>query len=365
MSQAEADTTLLQEHRRKKRILLLASAPQPVCEFSTSDANRLLWTLERELQQRGWQTTMAACAGSQIAGELLPIVSAPPDEALRPDFLQRIATLCAEREFEAVLDYSECFFHYAASISQDVLAALFFPRELYPPDSFRDLAPNLYFHCVSQTQMQQFFDLPHLLGTVRSGIDVARFAPGRQHAEWLLWLGEITPERAPDRALAIARAAQLPIVLAGPSSSLHRQFWQQQIQPDLDGQHARWIENPDGQQKLQLLRDAKALLITADFCEPALLTALEALACGTPVIAMARSGLGEIVAPGTGFIVNNTTEAVAAILRLGEIRARDCRDWVAREFSAATMTDDCEALLANLHEQRRWQQRRADDDTPR
>ena len=377
-------------------LLLVAYPLLPVSQESAGGAEQILWTLERELARRGWQTEVAACAGSQVAGRLLVTGEAPRGldgfAEREREHTERVVEACAagdvNRRPAMVLDHSGHFFRhvsqYAAQVRMPVLASLHLPRELYAPDAFEGLAENVYFHCVSESQRREFLDLPRMLGVVRNGIDVSRFgvgeapvphlpmegrygAPaesdggphmpsvgrcGEAGGDFLLWLGRICPEKAPHLAIQAAERAGMPIVLAGQvyPFAWHRDYWQREIAPRIDGKRVRWIELPSFAEKCRLLRQARGLLVTSQIAETTSLVALEAMASGTPVIAFRRGALPEVVGERTGFLVDNVEQMASACAHLGEIRADDCRAWVARKYSAAAMAESYEEMMLHLLE---------------
>ncbi len=347
-----------------KRLLLVAYPLLPVSEASAGGAEQILFTLERELVARGWKTEVAACAGSVVSGRLMATGAAPRqldgfDERER-EHAERVVEACAKSDFSVVLDHSGHFFRHAARVKGCVLATLHLPRALYGEQAFEGLADNVYFNCVSDSQRAEFTDLPRMLGVVRNGIAAERFSLAGRKSDYLLWLGRVCPEKAPHLAIEAARLAGLPIVLAGQVYPFrwHEDYWQQKVKPLIDGERVRWVSLPSFAEKAKLLREARALLVTSQVAETTSLVALEAMASGTPVIAFNAGALGEVVPKGTGFIVGGVEEMAAACRTVGEIRALDCRQWVAREYSARAMADGYEALIADLEEQKRWEARR-------
>ena len=173
---------------------------------------------------------------------------------------------------------------------------------------------------------------------------------------YLLWLGRVCPEKAPHLAIDAAERAGLPIVLAGQvyPFAWHREYWEREVRPRIVSAHepahgrVRWVELPSFAEKCRLLRNARALLVTSQIAETTSLAALEAMASGTPVIAFRRGALPEVVAEGTGFLVDSVEQMAAACRRLGEIRAEDCRAWVEQNYSARAMADGYEAMMDDL-----------------
>jgi glycosyltransferase involved in cell wall biosynthesis len=348
-----------------KRILLVAYPLLPVSEASAGGAEQILFTLERELAGRGWQTEVAACKGSVVTGELLATGEAPQEmdgfAEREREHTERVVEECAKEEFSMVLDHSGHFFRHAARVSGCVLATLHLPRALYGEEAFEGLAENVYFNCVSNSQKSSFMDIPRMLGVVRNGIAVERFPMGGRKSDYVLWLGRVCPEKAPHLAIEAAKKAGMRIIVAGHVYPFrwHDEYWKDKVKPLIDHDRVQWAELPSFAEKTKLLREARALLVTSQVAETTSLVALEAMACGTPVIAFGAGALTEVVPKGTGFIVDGVEEMASACQTVREIRAQDCRDWVQREYSAKAMTDGYEALIADLEEQRRWQERRS------
>jgi glycosyltransferase involved in cell wall biosynthesis len=360
----------------------------PVSDESAGGAEQILWTLERELAARGWETEVAACAGSRVSGRLVVTGSAPTASdgflECEREHAERVLAACAEGDYALVLDHSGHFFRHVCPASAGegnaslpaagarsptfakggqiwgtlgVLTTLHLPRELYGAEAFKGVdgsgAGKVWFHCVSQSQRREFMDLPRMLGVVRNGIDVGRFAAsgdGDEKAEYLLWLGRVCPEKAPHLAIAAAERAGMPIVLAGQvyPFAWHEQYWEREVRPRIDGRRVRWVPLPTFAEKAKLLRQARGLLVTSLVGETTSLVALEAMASGTAVVAFRRGALEEVVAEGTGYLVDGVEEMAAACGRLGEIRGEDCRAWVEREFSARAMVDGYERLIEGL-----------------
>jgi glycosyltransferase involved in cell wall biosynthesis len=343
------------------RILYIAYPLLSVSEESAGGAEQVLWTLEREMAQRGVQTAVAASAGSRISGELLPtgVPCGQLDDFERRNrehqekilgFLRR-----RERSFDLVHDMSGSFWVRGAEVDLPVLATLHLPRSFYPSQSFQSVAPNVSFNCVSNSQASSFTDLENTLGVVPNGIALDRFNPqdDEQHPkQGLLWLGRICEEKAPHLALEIAARAGLPITLAGQvyPFSYHQQYFEREVAPRLrKTPNAKMVNSPSFEQKRRLLRDAEAVLITSQAAETSSLVGMEAAAAGTPVIAFRRGALPEVVQDQTtGFLVGDVEEAIQACGRLTSIDRNVCGLHARKNFGSENMADGYARFYAQV-----------------
>jgi glycosyltransferase involved in cell wall biosynthesis len=137
------------------------------------------------------------------------------------------------------------------------------------------------------------------------------------------------------------------VILAGQvyPFSYHEEYFRRDIRPHLDGKYATMVDSPTLEQKRDLLQHARAILVPSLVEETSCLVAMEAMACGTPVVAFRRGAIPEVVAHGrTGFVVDTVQQMADAVERLGEIDAFECRSYVEEEYSAAAMADRYEDL---------------------
>ena len=256
------------------------------------------------------------------------------------------------REFDLIHDQSSSFFRHAAECSAPVLATLHLPRAFYPEELFRTLPPNLWFNCVSQSQARTFADLPNLIGVVQNGIALERYPVATEKHDYLLWLGRICEEKAPHLAIEAAERAGLPLVIAGQVYPFryHRDYFEREIHPWVSGgSSVRFVDSPSFAAKLELLERARALLLTSAAEETSSLVAMEAMACGTPVIAVRHGAFPEIVADGeTGFIVDTVEEMAPALEDVGRISPQACRTRVQQQFSASRMARQYEGLYRTV-----------------
>jgi glycosyltransferase involved in cell wall biosynthesis len=218
---------------------------------------------------------------------------------------------------------------------------------------FENIPSNVAFSCVSESQARSFAGVPRLLGVVRNGIEVQQFPLAERKQSHLLWLGRICQEKGAHLAIQAARLAGLPLILAGQvyPFSYHQQYFQREIAPHLDNGFpgVRLAEAPTVAQKARLLSNARAVLVPSLAEETSSLVAMEAAACGTPVIAIRRGALPEVVRHGiTGFLVDSVEEMAPAVGRLDQIQPANCRRHAEQNFSAARMADNYEQLYGRV-----------------
>lgn len=346
--------------RRGLRILYVAYPLLPVSDESAGGAEQMLWTLEREMARRGHETMVAACNGSRVSGELLPTgpAASQPDqfEQREAEQISRIlgflddCTRSGDR-YDLIHDKSGHFWQHAHAVDVPVLATLHLPRTFYPDTLFASHPPHVFFNGVSEAQAQAFAGLRNLLGVVPNGIALERFPLTLDKGEYLLWLGRICEEKGTHLAIEVAERAGLPLIIAGQvyPFSYHQQYYERVVQPCLDGARARFVETPAFAAKIGLLRHARALLVPSLAPETSSLVAMEAMACGTPVVGFRRGGIPEVVADGvTGFVVDSIEQMADAVREVTRIDARACRRHVEANFSAARMADDYELLYRRV-----------------
>jgi glycosyltransferase involved in cell wall biosynthesis len=169
--------------------------------------------------------------------------------------------------------------------------------------------------------------------------DLFTFRPNR--GDYLAFLGRISPEKGADRAIEIAKRASMPLKIAAKVDRADRRYFKREIEPLLKQSHVEWVGEISDQQKNEFLGNAYALLFPIDWPEPFGLVMIEAMACGTPIIAYDRGSVPEVMENGvTGFIVNEIEQAVEGVGRVRELSRADCRSVFEKRFTASRMASD-------------------------
>jgi glycosyltransferase involved in cell wall biosynthesis len=174
--------------------------------------------------------------------------------------------------------------------------------------------------------------------TIYHGLPADLFRFHERRGDYFAFLGRISPEKRVDRAIEIARRLDMPIKIAAKVDLVDQDYFDTVIEPLLRSSSVEFVGEIGEGEKEEFLGHAFALLFPIDWPEPFGLVMIEALACGTPVIAYRRGSVGEVIEHGrTGFIVSDLEEAVAAAERIPELDRRVCRDSFDRRFTAAAM----------------------------
>jgi glycosyltransferase involved in cell wall biosynthesis len=180
------------------------------------------------------------------------------------------------------------------------------------------------------------------LNTIYHGLPHDLLTPQtHKKPEYLAFLGRICPEKRADLAIKIAAQSGLPLKIAAKVDKVDQEYFKTTIEPLLSQAHVEFVGEINEQQKPEFLSGAKALLFPIDWSEPFGLVMIEAMACGTPVIAFNRGSVPEVIDHGvTGFICEDVQGAVGALHRLGELSRTEIRAQFERRFSARTMAQN-------------------------
>jgi glycosyltransferase involved in cell wall biosynthesis len=203
-----------------------------------------------------------------------------------------------------------------------------------------------YYVAISDADRHEKLDY---IATIHHGIDLDEFHIDREQGDYLLFFGRIHPDKGTVEAIDVAERAGTPLTIAGIIQD--RDYFERLVEPRIDGEHVTYVGPVGPDRRGKLLGGAKALLHLVNFDEPFGFSVVEAMACGTPVVARRRGSMTEIVRDGeNGFLVGTPDEAVAAVgasegLDRGAVRAS-----IEERFDANRMVDDYLALYQRIVE---------------
>jgi glycosyltransferase involved in cell wall biosynthesis len=182
--------------------------------------------------------------------------------------------------------------------------------------------------------------LPHanFVATIHHGIPAGLHRPSFERGSYVAFLGRISPEKRPDRAIRIARAAGIPLKIAAKVDKVDEDYFRTEILPLIDGPGVEFIGEINEHEKTKFLGEAAALLFPVDWPEPFGLVMIEAMACGTPVLAFRCGSIPEVIVDGvTGKVVDSEEEAIAALPDVLACDRRAVRQRFEERFDAKRM----------------------------
>lgn len=337
-------------------ILSVAYPLTPVGPDAVGGSEQILTILDSALVRAGHRSIVVACEGSQPAGEL---IATPKWDGHLTDDVRRWAQTQHRIAIEQALKHypvdlihmhSLDWYAYLPSSNVPLLTTLHLPPDWYPLEALRIRRPQTYLNCVSHAQRSTCPATPLPLFVIENGVPLQRLASRVRKRNYVLALGRVCPEKGLHIAVDAAKRANVPMVLAGEvyRYESHLEYYEQEIVPRLD-QH-RQFQGPVGlERKRRLITGARCLLVPSLVAETSSLVAMEALACGTPVIAFASGALPEIIEHGrTGFIVEDEAGMADAIVAAASLDPEECRKVARERFSAERMAQNYVSLYQTL-----------------
>jgi glycosyltransferase involved in cell wall biosynthesis len=337
------------------RIAQVAPLVESVPPAGYGGTERIVSYLTEELVRQGHEVTLYASGDSQTAARLVACVP----RALRLD-KQVIDPLAhgiveLERVFADAQDYDVIhwhvdYLHFPVSRRLTVPSVTTLHGRLDIPDLMPIYAEFAEMPVVSISNDQRT-PLPdaNWIGTVHHGLPPDELTPTEGVGDYLAFLGRMSPEKRADRAIEVARRTDMPIKLAAKVDPVDEAYFEREIQPLLGSPLAEFVGEIGGADKKELLNHARALLFPIDWAEPFGLVMIEAMACGTPVIAYRSGSVPEVIEDGVnGFIVDDIDGAVDAVGRLGEIDRATVRAAFEDRFTAERMARDYVRLYQKL-----------------
>jgi glycosyltransferase involved in cell wall biosynthesis len=330
----------------KLTVLSVAFPFAPVGPDAVGGAEQVLGQLDAALVAAGHRSVVVASAGSKVAGTLVGTEppSAPFDDVQRHRLWhghrRAIEHVLAAWPVDVVHMHGLDFHGYLPPPAEvPILVTLHLPPAWYPPQVFAGTRADVHLHCVSDSQRRACPPGARLLPVMANGVPVQALQSRNRKRPFALALGRICTEKNQHQALDAGRLAGIPVLLAGQvfPYEAHQRYFAEQVVPRL-GRERRFLGPLDFARKRRLLTAARCLLIPSLAPETSSLVAMEALACGTPVIAFRSGALPDIVQHGeTGFLVRDVQEMAAAIAACDRIDPAHCRA-VARERFALDRT---------------------------
>ncbi len=311
---------------------------------------RIVFTLTEELVRHGHDVTLFASADSVTRARLVPCCDrairldarCQDDVALHGLEIERVDQMLDEFD---VVHYHTSLVHYPSArraLKRGYANVTTLHGRLDLPELaavFKEF-PEIPIVSISNAQRKPMVGTSWT-ATVYHGLmpDMFQFQPSE--GEYFAFLGRFSPEKRADRAIEIARTLAVPLKLAAKIDTHDYEYYKSQIEPLLDSSSLEFVGEIGEHEKSAFLGHARALLFPIDWPEPFGLVMIEALACGTPVVAFRNGSVSEVIHDAvTGFVVDDMVGGIAAARMVDQLDRARCRSEFERRFSAARMTQD-------------------------
>ena len=339
------------------RIAQVAPLYERVPPLYYGGTERIVSYLTEELIKQGHELTLFASGDSITKGRLI----APCRRSLRLDstcedrvayhFLQLEQVFQNAPSFD-IIHFHIDYLHFPFSKRSDVPHLTTLHGRLDLPDLVPLYRQFADVHVVSISNAQRA-PLPWVnwQETVYHGLPLDQYEYKINQGSYLAFVGRISPEKRVDRAIEIAKRAKMKLKIAAKVDAIDRRYMETEIRPLLDDPMVEFVGEIGEREKPEFLGNAYALLFPIDWVEPFGLVMIEAMACGTPVIAFRRGSVSEVIDHDvTGFIVDDIEESLQALAKIPHFDRERCRMVFEQRFSAACMADDYLEIYERLIE---------------
>jgi glycosyltransferase involved in cell wall biosynthesis len=338
--------------RDRLRIAQVAPLYEPVPPRLYGGTERVVSYITEELVSRGHDVTLFASGDSETEARLAPgceralrLLGKPElGVVLQLAMLTDVFTNPRDR-FDIVHSHLDYWSYPMARMTKMPTVSTMHGRldlpDLHP---VYHRFPEAALVSISDAQRAPLADM-NWVATIHHGLprDLLTFNPNK--GKYLAFIGRISPEKRPDLAIEVAKKSGVPLKIAAKVDVVDREYFDAVIKPLIEPPFVEYIGEIGDAQKSEFLGNALALMFTIDWPEPFGLAMIEALACGTPVIARPCGSVPEVLRPGvTGFVAKEIDQLVAAVERVDSISRERCRREFEERFTAQVMADKYEAV---------------------
>ncbi len=356
-------TVSMPSKTKKINIAILAPVFLPIPPKKQGGSEWIVYHQANGLVDLGFNVTLFAVAKSKTKATLIPVVQkGVQDYSIKLDamessrklrlenvFIARLLTQLMKHKntFDIIFNHTrggEIMLPLTKYIKAPMVHVLHLPLFKDVADIYQQYQAPLV--SISNNQRKGFEKLNYA-GTVYNGVDTSRFTFNQKPKDYIFCIATIGEHKNTLDAVIAAKKSQTKLILAGKIRD--QDYYEKKIKPHIDGKKVQYKGEVGFKEKIKLYRNAKALLFPTKWQEPFGLVAIEALACGTPVIAYHNGALPEIVQHGkNGFLVKQVTGIVSAIKKIYKIDRADCRKSVEKKFTIKKMVKDYAQICRDL-----------------
>ena len=309
---------------------------------------RVVSYLTEELVASGHDVTLFASADSKTSAQLIPFCQRAhrlghcSQEVSESDHVRLIESVVRCAEHFDVVHFHLDVFHLPViqRATGTFLTTVHGRLDLEEKRACYGMFADVPFVSISDSQRLPLQQL-NWKKTILHGLPLGLYRYSSRPDGYLAFLGRISPEKGVERAIQIAKCAGMPLRIAAKIDDKDRGYFETRISPHIDGDLVTMIGEIDESEKQDFLGKANALVFPVDWPEPFGMVMIEALACGTPVIAYPNGAVPEVIVHGeTGYWIRSITEGAEAVRRLSQIPRIKCREEFETRFSSRRMARD-------------------------
>jgi len=353
---------------KKLRIAQIGTIWMPTPPALYGGTERIVYNLTEELVRRGHDVTLFATGDSKTSAKL---------ESVYPHGLFQDSgwsnhlypMLHISNAFDRAKDFDIIHMHLntrhdyislvLADYIKNIAPTVFTTHFIYPLEGEKGREDRLAFlkkyrrhNFVTLSKAQATLDFLNYAGVVYNGLDFSDFKFNPKPENYLAWLGRFCHDKGTAEAIAVAKKTGMKLIMGGKidwANEEYLKYYNEKVKPEIDGQQIVYLGELGDKEKIELLRNAKALLNPINWSEPFGLVTIEAMACGTPVIAFDRGPIREQIVEGrTGFIVKNIDEMAQAVGKIDQIDRAFCAKHANEKFSAKAMAEGYEEVYKKV-----------------
>ena len=333
------------------KIAMLAPFEERVPPVKYGGTELVIYNLVEQLVKMGHEVTLLASGDSLTSAELVKIF--PTSIRSNPDIkdvnlrnaykfmgVGRVVDYLRNNKFDVIHNHIGWrFLPFQNLLDVPVVTTLHGPLDVPYQQKVYGAYADSNFISISLSQRKPMPDL-NFIANVYNGLEIEKFKQNYKPKDYFSFLGRMSPEKGPVQAIQIAKKAGVKLVMAAKVDLADKEFFESEVKPLIDDDQVRFIGEVDHDGKIELLRNSKGLIAPIQWEEPFGLFFTEAMICGSPVFAMRRGSVPEIVVDGkTGFICSNEEEMDEKIKLVDKISRKDCFEHVKNNFSSERMAN--------------------------
>ncbi len=291
------------------------------------------------LVEKGHDVTLFAAGDSVTKAKLVSVYDVAPSERIGqtyPDLLHVMNAYQRADEFDLIHDHSGLIGPVIGSfLKTPVLHTLHGPATREAKDFYGRMKDRIFFNAISDYQRKNFGNL-NFVGTIYNGVDTNVYTYREDKEDYIFFIGRMNPEKGSHVAVEVAKRTGKKMIMVSKMTEPHEKaYFKEKVEPILKGaKNIELIGEIDTKTKIEMYQKASCVLFPIQWPEPFGLVMTEAMACGTPVLAMRNGSVPEVIAHGkTGFICDSVDDMVEAVAKADQLNPMDCRKHVEANFS--------------------------------